>query len=47
MKGLIPKLLHDFFIACVMKRPDDCKSSFWTLNLNLCEEATEKRAHWN
>lgn len=42
MKGLIPELLHDFFIACVMKRPADCKSSVWPLN--LCEEAAEKKS---
>jgi len=26
-----------------MKRPDDCKSSFWPLNLNHCEEAIKKK----
>lgn len=41
---LIPELLHDFLIVCVMKRPDDCRSSFWPLNLDLWEEATEKKS---
>lgn len=42
IKGFNPELSHDFFSLC-MKRPYNSKSSFWSLNLKVFEEATAKK----